>query len=266
MDASATGDLIKPLTRHRKRGGVLTREPEVERQIRSALALSPEQLLVRLRKDDREDPEYLRDETLVYLIREYFQTGANELVTPLSQKLLDRCAGQINRRLHGLRDDQDRWENARTDVVNELVTRLLDLDSDRADFFQVRFGRALRMLTIRVFHRYRLEKDLLNRSVRLSYLGEDEDAGEERSKQEEPQDPGLPPDLKAVASDGLAAILDPRCREAFILRYYAGWPTSSKDPAVPTISEKLGVSDRTVRNWLRRAEADLRRWREQEGD
>ena len=62
----------------------------------------------------------------------------------------------------------------------------------------------------------------------------------------------------------LATIHDPRHRQAWIM-YYNGWQIDAKDPAEPTISKRFGVTDRTVRLWLRQAQAELKAWYEAHG-
>ena len=63
------------------------------------------------------------------------------------------------------------------------------------------------------------------------------------------------------AADALARLPD-HLREPFLLRYFAGWQIESDSPTEPSISRHLNVTPRTVRNRLRDAEANLRRWRE----
>jgi DNA-directed RNA polymerase specialized sigma24 family protein len=69
---------------------------------------------------------------------------------------------------------------------------------------------------------------------------------------------GDPPAADKIRA-GLAAIQDPRHREAVILHHLKGWPITDKDPTVPTLCEHFGVTDRAIRKWIATAFAEMRR-------
>ncbi len=48
-------------------------------------------------------------------------------------------------------------------------------------------------------------------------------------------------------------------REAFLLRYFAGWPIQNRDPRVRTISRHFRRDPHTIRTWLRKAKEILQR-------
>ena len=50
------------------------------------------------------------------------------------------------------------------------------------------------------------------------------------------------------------ANLEPNVLDAFLLHHYWGVPIDSKEPDKHTLRKHFGVSEKTVRNWLRRAE------------
>jgi len=49
-------------------------------------------------------------------------------------------------------------------------------------------------------------------------------------------------------------------RQAVYLKYIEGLPEESDDPTRQTIAKILGVTGRSVRNYLRKAERKLQEW------
>jgi len=66
-----------------------------------------------------------------------------------------------------------------------------------------------------------------------------------------------------IAARALLDRLPEPMRTAFYLKHYAGYKEESAVPE-PTIASTLGVSGRSVRNYLRKAEQLLAEWREEE--
>src|SRR5579864_2922342 len=76
-------NLVEPLT-HRNLDGVpYRRDPGVEAQIRAALTLGAADLRARAALSARNDPEYLQEETLAYLIRRANRAADDRLVNDL---------------------------------------------------------------------------------------------------------------------------------------------------------------------------------------
>jgi DNA-directed RNA polymerase specialized sigma24 family protein len=57
----------------------------------------------------------------------------------------------------------------------------------------------------------------------------------------------------------IGSITDRRHREAVILHHLQGWPITDQDPTTPTLTKHFGVTDRTIRNWMRQALAEIRK-------
>lgn len=258
------GAPIEPLTRRNAAGVVYRREPVVERQIAEALRLPPDRLRERAAVSDQHAPDYLKEECLVYLLRRYQRAGERRLVSDLAEALLRRCANLINARLCSL-DAGDGYY----DVVERLFGQILDLDSDRGDFLQVRFWPALDKLAVRAFNQQLTQRKRAQVTVPLSSL-----AGYDRDDGDEPGQVARPRDLAAIAApSGEAAVLaddlirdalsrvDEPFRSAFLLRHYFDWPIEDQDPAVRTISRHFGKDPRTIRNWLKKADEALQAWR-----
>ena len=143
---------VHPLTRRRPDGTPLQRSPHVEAQIVRVLALSPDELMQRAALRDSRTTEYLQEETLVYLIRAFHHFGDSGVVNALSEALLRRCVRFIHQKLSAL--GKNEAEEAYGEVIRQLFERILDLNTDRGDFLQVRFWVVLKRLTISIFRGY----------------------------------------------------------------------------------------------------------------
>lgn len=255
---------IRSLTRPNAEGVVYERLPAVEQQIAVALALDPADLLVRARVADYRASDYLQEECLVYLIREFHRQCQDALVSELSGILLRRSAKFVNRRLQALTPDQ--VDEAYREVVTELFTKILAVDDDRGDYLQVRYWKALERLATTAFTHQTEEHKRARRTTTLSPAdGEGAEAGDDDgavfSVPGETPINITSPERLALIQEGLGVLPEPQ-RTAFILSHYYQWPIESKDAAVPTISKYFGKTPRTIQNWLTLAERTLQSWRE----
>lgn len=258
--------LLRPLTGRNREGETYERPPDVERQLREVLALPAADLLARADVLDHEDPHHLAEESLVYLVRHYHAGEDGEMVRELWTRLLKRCAKRINRHLANL--ERDLREQAFTDVINDVVTQILDLQNSRGDFFQVRFWMAIDGRAITIFKRYLKDLQRVAESFNLSEIvgeegGGDDDDGSFRlsAVREGVFAQGLTPEQSAILQVALEGVPEP-FRTAFILRHAEGWQVESKDPAEPTISGYFGKTPRTIRTWLDKAEEFLSIWKD----
>lgn len=254
---------IAPLTHvARSTGQVYKREVEVERQIREALDLSPAQLAERVAARE-DDPGCLNAETLAYLIRHYRRAGDERKVNDLSGALVRRCESYVARKLYHV--GTALLEECRDQVVLRLFERLLDFESDRGDFLQVRFWAFLNRLVTDVVSSYAGLRDHIQESVSPAWVhgGELSEGDREEGVGYVPEPvSGIQVDTSLLVGEALATLEEPH-RTVFVLRHYQGWPVESKHPGDPTISGYFGVTSRTVRNWLTAAETRLAEWREE---
>lgn len=252
---------VQPLTHCNSKGETYQRLATVTSQIEAALYLPPVLLLERARISDSTSSNYLQEECLVYFIRNYFRKDRKDIVNGLSEILLQRSAKAINVKLQALEPDVNR--DAYNDVVNELFIRIFDMESDRADFLQVRYWYALKMLTISVFRKYCEFSKQTQRTVSLSTLEDLDLHANDHEVTSVSWDDVLnpPPSVEQlVLKEDALSMLEERRRTAFIL-YHEGWQVESQDPAEPTISSILNITGRTIRNWLKEAQQQLERWR-----
>lgn len=266
IDSAEERHQIRPLTRISKSGVPYQRTTKVNTQIESVIDMDTALLVKRAQLPDEESTDYLREEVLVYFIRIHHRLGDEAVVDDLAKVLLVRCAGRISRRLRALgrfaRDD------AYQDVVKAMFERILDPESDRADFMEIRFWMALKNLIIDVFRRHNAqlenEENVDNfsslESTLTSNAGEDGPILEERISGE-----ALSVEEKVVLQEALGVLKEPY-RTAFLLRYGEEWQIESNDPSTITISEYFGKTPRTIRNWLAIAQEQLKRWRDERNE
>lgn len=260
---ASEGQAIEPLTRHNAEGQQLERLPDVEQQIRQAVALDPAQLRQRVAIAEESAPGYLKPEVLVYLVRRAHRVGDQALLNDLTVSLLARCTAVLRRRLGAL--GAAAFQEGSDDFAAQLFEHILD--GDRGDFLQVRFWVVVERLAITVFSGLVRERRHAGQTVPLSSIAGYEPEAEEFGPQVRPdaaENLVAPSDEDVVISndlirEALSRVQEPY-RTAYLLRYYAGWPIEDQDPNVPTISRKFGVDPRTIRNWLKRAQAALQAW------
>jgi len=262
-----TSCLPEPLTRTNAAGEIYQRPAVVDKQIQEALRLDSEELRRRLEVTDEVSPDFLKEESLVYLIRHYHKAEDQRSVKELSDFLLSRCATYINGQLYSLGDDAAK--EGYLDVVAQLFSRIFDLGSNRGDFLQVRFWIVLKRLTVQVFRKQSKQLKLGLNCFPLTslegYNGEDTDAETRRGGMLAPaivtsrsiESEVIEKDLIQAA---LSQLKEP-LRSAYLLRHYEEWPIEDQDPTVRTISRHFNKTPRTIRNWLARAEECLAAWR-----
>lgn len=257
---ASTNKDICPLTRrYADTGALYERLPEVEVQVRRALTLEEQALATEMRHD-YQSPKHIKDETLCYLIRERVRAGWHDDANTIVEVLLRRHAQTIRSRIGRGGVDERHREDCAGEIVIQLLTELFDVESDRSDFAQVRFGLYFKRVSDGVINKFRSlqERERQAESV-ASPRG---DRAEEVDLLDTLADErALSAEDRIVIRDALAH-LPGHLREPFILRHFDGWQIESDSPSEPSISRRLKVTPRTIRNRLRDAEASLRRWRE----
>ena len=246
---------INPLTR---RG--YQRTKTTQQQISAALGLHTAELIARAQQGDEKAPDFLSAEALVYFIRRADGAGDNKTRDALIRKLLQRCTVFFRGQFRGC--SKEDHEDLQGEVTAALVEDLLD-PSDRGDFMQVRFWLYLRRKTIdasKVIFRDSGDAESLD----TGFSGDAESEGQ--TKLDTQTDKRLSPEQLAMLFEGLAT-LPPPLRQVFLLRHHVGMKIGADNPADDppdelTLARHFGRSGRTIRNWLKEAEALLARFRE----
>ncbi|MDX1931302.1 MAG: hypothetical protein SFU56_01730 [Capsulimonadales bacterium] len=250
---------MRPLTRTRRDNGqVYTREREVEAQVREISRLPARQRRERLLMKGQvwTDSARLREETLVYFAREFAAHGDENTAWQIIEVLVERTAAHIQRKLARWRltsEDAD-------DCVRDLFAAVCDALFDRtpsAEFWEVRFWVCLdrRLWNL-------IEKRQAVADTEMNPGDQAEDGEEERDSDRlfgRIADTGATPQALAEYEEALR-LLNHNERTALYLIYVEGLPEESEDPNRPSVARALGVTGRSVRNYLRRAKDKLMAW------
>lgn len=137
---------IKPLTHRARTGELYYRRPEVERQIAEALSQSRTLIEKRLGERDKASELFLKEECLVYLIRDFARRGDDALASEFSNKLAVRCMDFIKNQVRRLVNFAD-LEERRNDILMQTFERIYDFETDRADYLEVSFWNYLKHLS-----------------------------------------------------------------------------------------------------------------------
>jgi DNA-directed RNA polymerase specialized sigma24 family protein len=245
----------RPLTRTKKETNELyQREIGVEAQIKRLCAASPRQrqqlLLTELPLNHA---ERLREETLVYAIRACAASGDSETAWLLAERLVERVSGHIGRQLAKWRMPPEDADDVTRDLFAVLFEALFSVEA-AAEFWEVRFWVCLDR---RLWNFCEKRQASLDARKQESLVGESEEVGEEFLLRIADSGPSI---VSMVERSAAMEILTETERLAVYLRYIEGLPEESDDSERVTVAKLLGVTGRSVRNYLRRAEQKLRDW------
>ena len=247
----------RPLTHCNKSGEPYLRTEKVEEEIKSALILDWPSLITRAQISDKTLPDFFQEESLVYYIREALIQNEKTAVNSLFNVLHGRCVKYIHYFFRSF--SIDRQQDAFQNIITNVVDKIINLDDDSGDFFQVRFWLGLKRLIIT---EYGSQTEDVEENERLIFLDEQKEGEDGIEPRIEISADSMSSDNLASIKMGLSSINDPY-RKAFILRYYEGWPIKSNDPDEVTISSYFNVTPRTIQYWLDIAEEGLAKWRKE---
>jgi RNA polymerase sigma factor (sigma-70 family) len=243
------------LTKHDADGNLYKRAPDIDNQITEALQLDKSDLIERLSIRDANVEGYFKEECLVYLIRHFKREGIhsleNEVMSHLAKRIASYTHNKISKPL-----DRRYHDEAFQDVIVEVTCRLTDIETDKQDYAQCRFGHWLKRIVLNTIRPYFKRQTQDRDTNSLDQRKEADDSAIADKNSPSPYDEMLRKEAR-----GALNILEPHERTAFELRYYAGWEIENQDPKVMTISRYLKKTPKTIYNWLRNAEAKLKEWR-----
>lgn len=242
---------VKPLTKRKKETRELyARRPDAELQIGKVLSLEPAQIYELLKNRQRDAADYLLDESIVYLLREP-ERGEHFRETLYLE--LNRRIWKLLKKFYKRFDNPADFEDFGQKIETAILQKIFDINTDSADYAQVNFGDYV-IKTAKVLWRGELVK--IEREKEFFYTeregGDDEDTDpiENSLKSND-----APTDYTMMLKEGIGKLPPHIMTVAELL--LDGWQIESKDQSEPTISRKLGVSSRTIRNWLKEARVIL---------
>jgi DNA-directed RNA polymerase specialized sigma24 family protein len=250
---------VRPLTRTRQSdGSPYHREADVEAQVRELSAEADKARARRLfgaEDADWDDARRPREETLVYFLREYARRGDDETAWKIAEALIDRTAAHIQRKLARWRLPAEDADDCARDLFAALCDAVFDTGAS-AEFWEVRFWVCLDRKLWNL-----VEKRQAVIDSELSPGDQDAQAEEDAADQifVRLADTGPRPDALAEYKEALSLLNDNE-RTALYLIYIEGLPEESEDPDRLSAAKVLGVTGRSVRNYLRRAKEKLAAW------
>lgn len=241
---------VKPLTKRKKETGELyARRPEAELQIGKVLSLETEQVFELLKNRQRDSADFLLDETIVYLLREpeMDENFRETLYTDLNRRIW-KLLKKFYKRFNNPADFEDFGQK----IELAILKKIFDLNSDSADYAQVNFGDFV-IKTAKVAWRGELVK--IGREKEFFYANREDDEEEGSQIENTLKSNDALTDYTMTLKEGLSKLPPHIMIVAELL--LDGWQIESKDENEVTISRKLNVTSRTIRNWLKEARAIL---------
>ncbi len=243
-DADSTR--IKTLTRRTRQGELYVRRPDAQLQIEKILTLEKAQILVMLEgRKRRDEADYLLDETIVYLLREAKTENDNEMIETLYLELNRRIFKLLLKFRDGFKNNHADFEDFGQKVEMAILKKVFDIDSNSADFAQVQFGLFV------ISEAKGIRKQHL---VRVNWEEAMFDGGREGEEEDNRLENissanELSAESRLIIQEGLRNLSPEQQTIAAML--LDGFQIESKNAKEPTISKHLGVSSRTVRNWIK---------------
>ncbi|MBC8137602.1 MAG: sigma-70 family RNA polymerase sigma factor [Fibrella sp.] len=247
---------IRPLTRARKDSGeAYTREGSVVAQItRLGGMTNAERQRALTVIYDGKDPLRPKEETIVYFVREYDRRGDKNAAWRLLETLLSRIPGHVGRELAKWRLPESEQNECMEALVVEMYEAILSHEP-RQEFWEVRFWVCLDR---RIHAHAEKMQRVRDREVRPAddFGAEEDSAHGAEGIFATLADTHASPEVIALRKD-LQARLSETEWQAVFLKYIEKIPEESGDADKVTIAKILGVTGRSVRNYLRRAEKKL---------
>lgn len=275
--------MVEPLRKRHANGSLYQRRAKVEKELQELEKVTLPQILARARAGEQAGKETVTSEALVYFLRRAARARGSHGpgIDGLVSILMERVERMLRRHISAAFDEFQREEICR-EVMDGLVDDITDT-GDRGDYAEVNFNDWLE------HNRDDACRKALRKAKRIERLGDEvddlaEDDEAPPGRKEEPKYPAnaepapeagaalaearekarLPHQIEAgefspedqyrIAAAVKQANLDPNILEAFLLHHYWDVPIDSKEPDKHTLRKHFGVSEKTVRNWLRRAE------------
>ncbi len=227
-----------------------TRDAEVERQIRHWMNC-PVRAIVRGAKVTENEAGYIKPEAVVFLFRYLMRIGQHDAAWELADILFERSRKMIDavvrkRPRFTAEDKADAVRDAQFELVNALLS-----ETKSAEFWEVKYWLCLKCRVLNVLSR---NGQVVDKEETVSFVGEGDDNSPIECNPLFADAKQQTPETKAMLADALGH-LNEQERQAFILYHYEGL-------AQEEIAEILGVkTDRTIRNYLKRANDKLELWR-----
>ncbi len=243
---------IKPLTKRTRQGELYIRRADAELQIEKVLTLEKPQVLEMLGVGNRKDEaDYLLDETIVYLFRETRISKDDELFNRIYIEL-NRRIWKLFLKFRASFKNKSDFEDFGQKTEMAILRKLLDTDLDRADFAQVQFGSFV-ISEAKSVWKQNLAAVKRDQEFIETPRENDDETGANGLENLAFRD--ISDEQKMIIREGLSKLsMEYQTVAAMMLD---GFQIESKDENELTISKHLGVSSRTIRNWIKEMRSTL---------
>jgi DNA-directed RNA polymerase specialized sigma24 family protein len=218
--------------------------------------------LEQIKHEAIQSPGRTREELLVTFCRWLSDTGKTDEAWDVAAVLTTRVKGRIARTLSiwRLSFPPALAEELIEEIIVDFYNSIFD-KSASGQFWEVRFWVAFDRNLLDIVRRRRKQLD------HVPAFNQEDNGFDD----EPPSHSGHPdilslgkgmgdPETATLVAEALVGLPE-AVRTAYVLKHYAGFAEEAQGEG-PTIASTLGVSGRTVRNYLARAEAHLVNWRE----
>ena len=274
--------MVAPLRKRSKGGKPYERRPEIEQELEKLEKLGLPEVVARARAGEQKGQPALSSEALVHILRREVRIARPDgrtqgPIDALVSILIARCEVILKRRLWSYE------ELAREEMTEAVVNRLVDdiyEDGDKADYAEINFNHWLARNRTDAMRKH------ARKAARVKQLGEAVENLEENEAQvvadgepteashestperlyslkEERERANLPsiiehaqfsPDeLHRIADVVMQAKLPADALYVF-LAHNLGMKVESRDPEEHTLVKHFDKSEKTIRNWIERAE------------
>lgn len=225
------------------------REVDVEEQILALLSVTTAELKRRAQMSDRAATGFVKEEALVYMLREKARNGDMRTAGDLAELLVKRCSPFVHKHIAAWKlRSPSHVEECAFDVFSRLMQDLFEFGPS-SEFWEVRFWVCLKRRTLNCVQKY---QSVDRHEFQPDPL--DDGKGNQTDVMETWADTRrLTPQERTEIREALALLPDKE-RLTFVLWHYEEWTQEE-------IARHLQISDRAVRYRLERAEERLAAWR-----
>jgi len=254
--------LPKALTRKNAEGKIYKRLPDVDDSIVQWETVDAKLLASAAGDLDYRAGGYIRHEVLLHLVRRAGKEQRSDDFYALFQVFMARVRHLIRPWFARRPGNSDDLANETCSAIAKLLAEdAADPASDDIDYFEVRFAKALSFFVLDRLEENRRWYSMHPSREDLADDGEVIDVASVDDSRELTD-----PERAALGAQINRAFhaLSEEERSILELRYLKGMKTSSKDADEETISKKLNLSERTIRNRLTSATKKLSKFKERQ--
>lgn len=224
--------------------------PEIIENIQIACSHGDEQILALLKIQEEKDSNFLKNETLVYLIRNRYKNDS-VLADQIYEILIKRIKQIVNKYKTFFSNEADK-DDYIADILFHLAKEIKEKKEESVIYAEASFGQWVVRCGANFYRGYERIKEQDHQQDSLEKLKEDGNIYEPTGL----TTAFLPADSQLIIKETVAK-LSPHERELFHLHYILGMQVFSKDEKILTLSKHFGKTPRTINDRLRKIENEF---------